>query len=81
MAILIACVRLQQRLDQVLRIAVFGHVKVAAIHDQFQDVQGLIWTSRRCDPHSAMLFFGGRTAETDLQIVSVRDGVDSSFLR
>ena len=52
-----------------------------AIHDQFQDVQGLIWTSRRCDPHSAMLFFGGRTAETDLQVVSVRDGADSSFLR
>lgn len=52
-----------------------------AIHDQFQDVQGLIWTSRRCDPHSAMLFFGGRAAETDLQIVSVRDGADLSFLR
>ena len=52
-----------------------------AIHDQFQDVQGLIWTSRRCDPHSAMLFFGDRTAEADLQVVGVRDGRDSSFLR
>ena len=52
-----------------------------AIHDQFQDVQGLIWTPRRCDPHSAMLFFGDRTAEADLQVVGVRDGRDSSFLR
>ena len=52
-----------------------------AIHDQFHDVQGLIWTSRRYDPHSAMLFFGDRTAEADLQIVSVRDGGDASFLR
>ena len=52
-----------------------------AIHDQFPDAQGLIWTSRRCDPHSAMLLFGGRTVESDLQVVSVRDGTDSSFLR
>ena len=52
-----------------------------AIHDQFQDVQGLIWTSPRCDPHSAMFFFGDRTAEADLQVVGVRDGRDSSFVR
>ena len=52
-----------------------------AIHDQFEDVEGLIWTSRRCDPDSAMLFFGGRTTEADLQIVSARDGADTSFLR
>ena len=53
----------------------------AAIHAQFPDVQGLIWTSRRCDPHSAMLFFGDRTVEADLQVVGVREGADSSFLR
>ena len=52
-----------------------------AIHDQFQDVHGLIWTSRRCDPHSAMLFFGGRTTETDLPVVTVGDGADASFLQ
>lgn len=52
-----------------------------AIHDQFPDVQGLIWTSRRCDPHSAMLIFGDRTAQADLHVVGVRDGRDSSFLR
>ena len=51
------------------------------IHDQFQEVQGLIWTSRRCDPHSAMLLFGDRTAEADLEVVGVRDGRDASFLR
>lgn len=52
-----------------------------AIHGQFQHVQGLIWTSRRCDPHSAMLFFGDRVGEADLQIVGIRDGGDGSFLR
>ena len=52
-----------------------------AIHDQFADVEGLIWTSRRCDPDSAVLFFGGRTTEADLQAVSARDGKDASFLR
>ena len=52
-----------------------------AVHDQFEDVKGMIWTSRRCDPDSAMLFFGGRTTEADLQIVSARDGADASFLR
>ncbi|MYE23240.1 MAG: RES domain-containing protein, partial [Gammaproteobacteria bacterium] len=52
-----------------------------AIHDQFEDVEGLIWTSRRCDPDSAVLFFGGRTTEADLQAVSARDGTDASFLR
>lgn len=52
-----------------------------AIHDQFEDVKGLIWTSRRCDPDSAVLFFGGRTTEADLQAVSARDGTDASFLR
>ncbi|MYE22663.1 MAG: RES domain-containing protein [Gammaproteobacteria bacterium] len=52
-----------------------------ATHDQFEDVDGLIWTSRRCDPDAAMLFFGGRTTEADLQAVSVRDGADASFLR
>ncbi|MDE0693633.1 MAG: RES family NAD+ phosphorylase [Gammaproteobacteria bacterium] len=52
-----------------------------AIHDQFEDVEGLIWTSRRCDPDSAMLFFGGRATEADLQAISARDGADASFLR
>ena len=52
-----------------------------AIHDQFENVQGLIWTSRRFDPHSAMLCFGDRTPEDCLEVVSVHDGADSSFLR
>ena len=52
-----------------------------AIHDQFDDVSGLIWTSRQCDPHAAMLFFGDRADDADLQVVSVREGRDESFLR
>lgn len=52
-----------------------------AVHDQFEEVQGLIWTSRRFDPHSAMLFFGDRTPAACLEVVSVHDGADSSFLQ
>ena len=53
-----------------------------AIHDQFPDVEGMIWTSNQCDPHSALLLFGDRVAPTDVAVVAVRHGaVDSSFLR
>ncbi len=52
-----------------------------AIHDQFPDVEGLIWTSNQCDPDDVLLLFGDRVAEPDLGIVAVRDGgSDASFL-
>lgn len=41
----------------------------AAIHEA-SDVDGLIWTSRRCDPKFAMMLFGDRVAEDDLEILS-----------
>lgn len=41
-----------------------------AIHERWPDVDGLVWTSRRCDPQQAYLLFGGRVAEADLERVS-----------
>ena len=52
-----------------------------AIHDQFPDVEGLVWTSNRCDPEDAYLFFGDRVRDVDFRVVSTRDcRTDSSFL-
>ena len=52
-----------------------------AIHQQFPDVEGLLWTSNQCDPDTAYLFFGGRVSAGDFRIVQARDGmVDPSFL-
>lgn len=41
-----------------------------AIHQSRADVDGLIWTSKRCDPHQALILFGDRVAETDLTAAS-----------
>ena len=51
-----------------------------AIHTQFDDVEGLVWTSNLCDPDSALLLFGDRVAVADIQVVAVREGTDGSFL-
>ena len=52
-----------------------------AIHGQFPDVEGMIWTSNQCDPDDVLLLFGDRVAEADLEIAAVRDGAsDASFL-
>jgi hypothetical protein len=34
-----------------------------AIHDAVSDIDGLIWTSRRCDPQFACLLFGDRVGD------------------
>ena len=53
----------------------------SAIHHQFPNVEGLIWTSNQCDPDTACLFFGDRVASKDFRITHARDGlVDSTFL-
>ena len=53
----------------------------SAIHQQFPNVEGLIWTSNQCDPDTAYLFFGDRIASKDFQIMHARDGLlDSTFL-
>ena len=52
-----------------------------AIHHQYPEVEGLIWTSNQCDPDTACLFFGDRVASTDFRVVHVRDGtLDAGFL-
>lgn len=52
-----------------------------AIHDQFPNVEGLVWTSNRCDPEDAYLFFGDRVGDGDFSIALTRDGrSDPSFL-
>ena len=51
-----------------------------AIHHRSDDVDGLVWTSKRSDPDTALLFFGDRVVADDVQVVAVRDGTDPSFL-
>ena len=46
-----------------------------AIHRRFPEVEGLLWTSNRCDPDTAYLFFGDRGAPEDFR---VRDGLDDA---
>lgn len=43
-----------------------------AIHHQFENLDGLEWTSNQCDPHTAYLFFGDRVSSNDLEIVHTR---------
>ena len=44
-----------------------------AIHQQFPDAEGLVWTSNQCDPDSAYLFFGDRVATSDFTVHQLRD--------
>lgn len=37
-----------------------------AIHAAHEDVHGMVWTSRRCDPGTAYVFFGDRLSAEDL---------------
>lgn len=50
-----------------------------AVHDQFDQVDGLVWTSNLCDPDTALLLFGDRVAGTDLMVTGMREGSDGSF--
>ena len=52
-----------------------------AIHRRFPEIEGLVWTSNRCDPDTAYLFFGDRVAAADFRIAGTRDGHnDATFL-
>ena len=52
-----------------------------AVHQQFSEVEGLLWTSNQCDPDTAYLFFGDRVRAEDFAIVQARDGLeDPGFL-
>ena len=52
----------------------------AAIYNDFPQAEGLIWTSRQCDPDDAILFFGGRVEAADFELISSRDGQDATFV-
>ncbi|MFA8388365.1 MAG: RES domain-containing protein [Pelagibaca sp.] len=41
-----------------------------AIHRQFDDVDGLVWTSNMSDPERCFIFFGGRVDEGDFDCVT-----------
>jgi hypothetical protein len=49
-----------------------------AIHERWPDVDGLVWTSRRCDPQQAYLLYGDRVDGNDLEPVSERRVVASN---
>lgn len=46
----------------------------AAIHRCFPDIDGLVWTSRQCDPDSVYLFFGDRAKASDFSALAPRQG-------
>lgn len=52
-----------------------------AIHDQWGDIDGLAWTSKRCDPHQAFVLFGERLKDGDLDLIDDRlIAADNSLL-
>lgn len=50
----------------------------AAIHNQYADLEGLVWTSRQCDPERAVLLFGDRVQPSDLEIVASQTDIAQS---
>ena len=52
----------------------------SAIHHQFPNVEGLVWTSNQCDPDTTYLFFGDRVSSKDFQVISALDGLFNSML-
>jgi len=51
-----------------------------AIHDAHADTQGLVWTSRRCDPDRACVLFGDRITAGTLAVLSTRSFADDDAL-
>lgn len=52
----------------------------AAVHAQFPDIEGLIWTSNQCDPDLALILFGDRVSADDLEVTLKRSGArNTSF--
>lgn len=52
-----------------------------AIHHARPDIDGLIWTSRQCDPDQCMILFEDRVGEADFKVQdSVEVGADAGLL-
>lgn len=49
-----------------------------AIHHQFPDIEGLLWTSNQCDPDTAYIFFGDRVFSEDFELLQTRSGMDDT---
>jgi len=49
----------------------------AAIHAADANVDGMVWTSRRCDPFQAYVLFGDRVRLEDLEIIGSEKIADS----
>lgn len=50
------------------------------IHRSFPAADGIVWTSRQCDPDDAYLFFGDRVQTTDFAQIGSRPGTDSTLI-
>lgn len=50
-----------------------------AAHEAFPDLDGLIWTSNRCDPADALVLWGTR-ADGALSVAARREGTDPALL-
>lgn len=52
-----------------------------AIHRARPDIDGLVWTSRQCDPDRCVILFGDRVGEADFQTLEcIAVGADASLL-
>ncbi|MCY4224968.1 MAG: RES family NAD+ phosphorylase [Bacteroidetes bacterium] len=64
-----------RRSDLITTSPKFYHISAQwaeAIHNQFYDIEGLVWTSNQCDPYTAYLFFDDRVFSEDFNILSTR---------
>jgi RES domain len=52
-----------------------------AIHDAHANIDGLVWTSRQCDPEQCVVLFGDRAAEGDFDVLERREvATDAALL-
>lgn len=53
-----------------------------AIHREFPQVDGLVWTSNQYDPDDAHLFFGDRVSASEFKVIRSRGGHnDTTFIK
>jgi hypothetical protein len=51
-----------------------------AIHASRVDIDGLIWTSRQCDPETCVVLFGDRVDEADLRVLASQNVAGAPLL-
>jgi RES domain len=50
------------------------------IHESCPDIDGLMWTSRRCDPERCVVVFGDRVSEEDFEVEDAKEVSNDSAL-